>query len=246
MIKDYLDKKNLHHAYLIEGKKEEIIPDLLDFIKSIGVEIKNNPDFNFMTLDSFKIENARNLKSQSMEMGTTSKKKIFVVAINNFLIEAQNTLLKIFEEPIENTIFFVIIPDTAVILPTLLSRFYLIKVKNDLKNELKQAKDFIAMSSQNRILFIKELLKGDKGSSSEEENILQDSSKTRAIIFLNSLEVVLNEKIFKNHEETIKKIEESTSDVFYQIFKAREYLRQPGSSAKSLMEGVALVIPTKF
>ena len=141
MIKDHLDKNNLHHAYLIEGEKEEIIPDILEFLKNIGVETKSNPDFNQIVLDSFKIEDARNLKSQSMERGISGNKKVFIIAVNNFLLDAQNTLLKMFEEPIENTHFFLIVPDTAIILPTILSRLYLIKSKKGSENNLKEAEE---------------------------------------------------------------------------------------------------------
>jgi DNA polymerase III delta prime subunit len=130
MIQKHFDKNNLHHAYLIEGEKEEIISELFEFIESIGINTKNNPDFIHISQDSFKIDDAKNLKSQSNEKAISYNlsngqmgKKVFVISINSFLSDAQNTLLKMFEEPIENTMFFLIIPDTAIMLPTLLSRF---------------------------------------------------------------------------------------------------------------------------
>lgn len=248
-LKTHLDKNNLHHAYLIEGKKEEIIPEVLDFLKSIGVNLQGNLDFNQITLDSFKIDDARNLKSQSIEKAISSNlstgqvgKKVFLISTNNFLIEAQNTLLKMFEEPIEDTIFFLIVPDTAIILPTLLSRFYLIKTKNDLTDELKEAEEFLTMSLNNRILFMKKLV-----AKPEEEEYFEiisqpsqldgESSRSKAINFLNLLEKVL-------HQRLISKISlDKEVDYFYQILKTREYLSQPGSSIKNLMEGIALAIP---
>ena len=36
-IIENLDKDNLHHAYLIEGKTEEILPEVFKFIESLGV-----------------------------------------------------------------------------------------------------------------------------------------------------------------------------------------------------------------
>ncbi|MDP1729262.1 MAG: hypothetical protein Q8L27_03610 [archaeon] len=260
LINKHLDKDNLHHAYLIEGEKEEITPDLLEFLKEIGVEIKCNQDFNHIVLDSFKVEDARNLKSQSVEKAISANKKVFVISINNFLIEAQNTLLKMFEEPIENTIFFLIIPDASILLPTLLSRFYLIKTINDLKDETKQAEEFLTMSLNNRIDFVKELVKKtDEEAKSNEvgspdvstgafrEDVIQDSTRSKAIKFLNALEKVLHQKLFIDRaldsQIESKALSLSEIDYFYQILKAREYLSQPGSSTKSLMESVALVIP---
>ena len=34
-ILKHLDKNNLHHAYLIEGKREEVVPELLKFLKKL-------------------------------------------------------------------------------------------------------------------------------------------------------------------------------------------------------------------
>jgi DNA polymerase III delta prime subunit len=247
MIKEHLDKNNLHHAYLIEGKKEEIIPDVLAFLKEIGVETKGNQDFNQISVDSFKIDDARNLKSQSIEKGLSANlptgqagKKVFIILVNNFLIEAQNTLLKMFEEPIDNTIFFLIVPDTAIILPTLLSRFYLIKIKSDGGDELRQAEEFLKMSLTDRISFVKEMTAKNKDEDDEEnqEAVSIESVRSKAIKFLNALETVLHKKLIVDSGLTTIQV-----DYFYQISKAREYLSVPGSSAKSLMESVALVVP---
>lgn len=230
MIKDHLDKNNLHHAYLIEGVYEKILPEILEFIQKMDIKVVNNPDFCNMSYDSFKIEDARNLKSKSLEKAFSSKKKIYVVTANNFLIEAQNTLLKMFEEPIENTHFFIIVPDIDVLLKTLVSRFYLIKGDRDLSVEIKNAEKFVSLPYKDRIIFIKDLLQG-----TDDTEITRDTPKSKALIFLNALEIFLHKKYL---EKNVKNI-----DFFEQIFKVREFLRQPGSSTKSLMESVALTIP---
>jgi len=241
-IRMHLDKNNLHHAYLIEGRKEEIIPDVLEFLESIGVETQGNQDFNQIILDSFKIEDARNLKAQSMERSISGDKKIFIIAVNNFLIDAQNTLLKMFEEPIVNTHFFIIVPDISIILPTILSRIYLIKSKNsNRKDDLKEAEEFLTMSLNDRILFVKELIaKSNDDEENDLENLSEDSIHSKAIKFLNALESILHQKLVS------KAVFDNKTDYFYQILNAREYLSQPGSSTKSLMESVVLAIPVNL
>ena len=238
----HLDKNNLHHAYLIEGRKEEIIPDVLEFLESIGVETQGNQDFNQIILDSFRIEDARNLKAQSIERGISDNKKIFIIAVNNFLIDAQNTLLKMFEEPIVNTHFFIIVPDISIILPTILSRIYLIKSKNsNQEDDLKEAEEFLAMSLNDRILFVKELIaKTNNDEENDLENLSLDSIRSKAIKFLNALESILHQKLVS------KKIFNNEVAYFYQILSVREYLSQPGSSTKSLMESVVLAIPVNL
>jgi DNA polymerase III delta prime subunit len=236
MILENLDKNNLHHAYLIEGLRDEIVPEIIEFAKKIGVKTSGNPDFCQISLDSFKIEDARNLKSLGAEK-SFSGKKIFIISANSFLLEAQNTLLKIFEEPIENTIFFLIVPDVDALLRTLVSRFYLIKSETKLVEELKMAEKFILLSLPQRIQFIKEIIALPEEDEEETENIILDSARSKSVKFLNALELTLHQKLMS------KNILEAKVDFFDHLFKVREYLRQPGSSVKNLMESVTLVIP---
>jgi len=259
LIHEHLDKDNLHHAYLIEGAQEEIVPEIFKFMENLGIKTSGNPDFCHMSFDSFKIEDARNLKSVEYEKGFSTGKKIFLISANNFLLEAQNTLLKIFEEPIENTHFFIIVPDVNTLLKTLVSRFYLIRTKAGLENELKEAEKFIAMPLNNRIDFIKELLvEVEEDAPTEvgvltevEKGIVLDSARSKALKFLNALEVSLQNIFIKNFSGlTLPGVPNGTHTVqnslqmcFEHIFKVREFLNQPGSSAKNLMESVALIIP---
>jgi len=235
-ILTHLDKNNLHHAYLIEGKYEEIVPKIINFLKNLGIETYNNPDFYYISIDSFKVEDAFNLKSMQYEKSFSSEKnakKIFLISANNFLLEAQNTLLKIFEEPIKNTHFFIIVPNSNFLLKTLISRFYLIKTKPNIEIELKEAEKFIYMSLKNRLNFIKELIteKEEKISIEVKKDIIQNSVRAKALKFLNALETIMSKKIF------------NTQNYFIHIFKVREFLNQPGSSVKNLMESIALTIP---
>ncbi|MCE9548963.1 hypothetical protein K8Q98_01010 [Candidatus Nomurabacteria bacterium] len=228
MIFKHIDKNNLHHAYLVEGLQEGVLPEIIDLVKNLGVETIANPDFCHIQLDSLKVEDARNLKSFSNDKAMSTSKKIFIISANNILLEAQNTLLKMFEEPIENTHFFLIIPDANVLIPTFISRFFLIKTSKDSKK--KEAEGFIASSIKDRIDFIKELL----SEAEEEEEILSsDSPRSKALNFLNALEVSLHSKFLKSQSSSL-------GVCLKHFFKVRKFLRQPGSSAKSLMESVAV------
>jgi hypothetical protein len=212
--------KNLHHAYLIEGEREISISTLIDILKSKGIETTGGSDFYQIALDTLKIEDARNLKETSQEKAFSNSKnakKIFIISTNNILHEAQNTLLKLFEEPIEDTHYFVIMPDTGMLLKTFISRFYLIKkVGSDLDE--KEAERFMKMSYLGRLDFIKKILDEEEGTRSS------------AVSFLNSLEKSLAKEPFD-------------VTLLHHIFKVREFLRMPGSSAKMLLESVALRTP---
>ncbi|MEK7588202.1 MAG: hypothetical protein AAB438_00090 [Patescibacteria group bacterium] len=243
----HIDKKNLHHAYLLEGDKNEIIPQVFSILEDLNIKTSANPDFYNLDIDSFKIDDARNLKSMTSDRsfsGEATSKKIFLISANSFLLEAQNSLLKVFEEPIENTHFFIVTPSTQIFIPTLLSRFFVIKsesasARQDLMEEnTLEAEKFIKLPLVKRIDFLKELLAVDED---EEEGNEKDSPRARALRFLDNLEFVLHKKISKSNHIGLPYVE-----LFKQMFIVRKYLRQPGSSAKSLMESVALGIPEKM
>jgi|SRR3989344_4267968 len=257
-ILKHLDKKNPHHAYLIEGLRKEIVPEVLIFCESLGIKTLGNPDFCHITIDNFKIDEALSLRSMSSDKSFSDTKKIFIICANTFSLDAENVLLKMFEEPIENTHFFLIIPDVNALLKTLASRFYFISARQDLAEEQKNAEKFIAMPLNTRIDFIKELLiEVEEEDEEGNEIIILDSTRSKALKFLNGLESTLHQKVFtqskllKNSSVfTLPGLPGGTYadknflvTCFSHFFKVREFLRMPGSSTKTLMESVALVIP---
>ncbi len=236
MLSKHLNKNNLHHAYLIEGAREEIVPEIFSFCENLNIKTSGNPDFCHITIDNFKIDEAFDLRSMSGNRSFSPAKKIFVISVNSFSLDAQNVLLKMFEEPIENTHFFLVVPDTNSLLKTLVSRFYVISARQGLAEEAKSAEKFINMPLQKRIDFIKELLvEPEEEDSERNEIVVLDSTRSKALKFLNALESTLHKKL----------ISKGTFDTgfFEHIFKVREFLRMPGSSTKTLMESVALIVP---
>ena len=244
MISEYLDKNNLHHAYLIEGAREEIVPEIIKFLKDLGIKTAGNPDFYHITIDNFKIDEAFDLRAMSVNKSFTVAKKVFLICVNSFSLDAQNVLLKMFEEPIENTHFFLVVPDMNILIKTLVSRFYLIRTKTDLEKEYQDAEKFITLPFKSRIDFIKELLTEEDAVPTKVgiptevgKDLSLDSNRAKALKFLNALEFVLHKKMSRTVLDT-------GVNFFEHFFKVREFLRMPGSSTKSLMESIALVTPS--
>lgn len=238
IISEYLDNKNLHHAYLIEGEHEKITPQILSYLENLGIKTTANPDFCHITIDFLKIKEALDLRSIGSEKSLNSGKRIFVLSVNRFSPDAQGVLLKIFEEPIQNTHFFIITPDINVLTKTLLSRFYVIRSPRTFENEMNEASKFISLSIKDRINFIKEFLADIEEAEETENSNVEISAKSKALRFLNAVEYALHKKfLFESKPK-------ENLDFFEQIFKTREFLRQQGSSVKTLLESVALTIPT--
>ena len=199
-ILEHLDKKNLHHAYLIEGMRDLIIPEIVKFCESVNIKTSGNPDFIHISIDNFKIDEAFDLRAMSSNKSFSSAKKIFVICVNNFSLDAENVLLKMFEEPIPDTHFFLVVPDINALLKTLISRFYLIKSKNKSNSGQIEAKKFIAMSLRNRIDFIKELLaEPEKEDEEGNEIAVLDSTRSNDLKFLNELETILHQRFMSNN-----------------------------------------------
>lgn len=256
LISKHLDKNNLHHAYLIEGVRDEIVPEILAFCADLGIKTSGNPDFCHISIDNFKIDEAFDLRAMTSHKGFTSAKKVFIICTNTLSLDAQNVLLKIFEEPTGNTHFFLIVPDANSLLKTLVSRFYLIKEKAPTEvgvpTEVGNAEKFISMSLAKRIDFIKELLVEAEAEDEEgNEIVVLDSARSKALKFLNALEFVIHSRSLKNSSGlTLLGVPSGTHTVQNSLvtccshfFKVREFLRMPGSSAKTLMESVALIVP---
>ena len=248
-IKKHLDKNNLHHAYLIEGSKADILPEIFIFLSGMGIETKGNPDFTHIDIDSFKIDEAFFLRDMSNQKAFSENKKIFIISANSFSPDAQNAMLKMFEEPIVDTHFFIIVPEVDALIRTLVSRFYLIK--NETENiKIKEIEEFLASTLPARIEYIKNLLADvaeneDEDDEEVEKTLALESKRSKALKFLNSLELALHNKKITcvGHQDSRYPI---PVDFFEQIFQARKYIRQPGSSAKTLLESVALSIPEKI
>jgi hypothetical protein len=241
MISDQINKDDLHHAYLIEGDRGVVVSEIIDFIEGLGVATKGNPDFCHITTDTFRMEDARNLGSLAREKSFSTDRKVFVISTNSFLLEAQNSLLKMFEEPIEDVHFFLVVPDAGSLLPTFVSRFYFIPTDDDFTLGAKDAEKFLSMGLRQRIEFIKGLL-ADAPKKGDLDPTLE-SSRSKALKFLNTLEQTL-------HQRTVSKGTFDTGgkspkmDFFHHFFKVRKFLRMPGSSPKTLLESVALLVPS--
>ena len=99
-----------HHATVVRTSHSN---DYLQTIKS---------DFVLFTYDKVGIEQARELTDQAQLRPTQGETQHFVVQTNFITHEAQNALLKLFEEPPLGTLFTLVVPPAFGLLPTLQSR----------------------------------------------------------------------------------------------------------------------------
>jgi hypothetical protein len=229
----------LHHAYVIEGERGKVFSELCDFLeRDVGIVRRGNPDFWQAEFDTLGIDESRALKEMQSRKAITGSKKIFVVMVDFITREAQNALLKIFEEPTEGTHFFLIMPSVETLLPTLRSRLVVIpKIVETFPQAEAGAglrvsgltatypvpEAFLDAHPAERITLLKQLIAA--------------KNKALAIEFLNRLEEALYNRM---RTETMK---EKNFFILKEISKCRSYLHDRSPSMKMILEYISLAIP---
>jgi hypothetical protein len=184
-----------------------------------------------MSYESFTINDSLEIKDWHSRLGIGSGKKVCIISTKFINREAEQTLLKIIEEPASNTHFFIVIPDSSVLLPTIISRVHTVKVEQGEDNNIKkEAISFIKSSPKERVDSVAVMIKENK----DEEN----SGKLRhyATTFVDELEIFFH----KRFKENLK--DENTKFILDELKKSRGYLSTPGASVKMILEHLALVI----
>ena len=226
-----LTKNNLHHAYLIEGQSNIIVPKLIEYLDSIEIKVSNNPNAFIASYSSLMTEDADIIIAHQNERSFDGGEKIFIISAEFINHQAQNTLLKTFEEPTPSTHFFVIMPSISTLYDTLLSRFSIIK-NNQEKIIGDEAKEFLIFSINNRISFIADLIK------SHEDDEDSGSIRAHAMVLVSDIEQILYRSISSDMEKL-----KSLKNVFTDLSNARKYLATAGASVKMILEQLALVLP---
>lgn len=222
--------QNLHHAYTISGGASEVRHELFKFLeKSWGVDVKGNPDFHYLKFETLNVEEARKFKGLGENKSFTSDgKKVFVIEANAINVEAQNSLLKMFEEPTPDTYFFLIGNCVKSLLPTLASRVSRIDIEKapSRAGARDGAEDFLASGRAERLALVKDLADDIKD---------EKKTKTDAVELVNRIEEILYQK--SNKEGKLP------SQILQDIEMCREYLGDRSAGVKMLLEYVAIVAP---
>ncbi len=213
------EENNLHHAYVCVGDVESLFPSFETFLtEHLSFGISGNPDYRVFSEPALSIDTARVLGVLQAQKNFGGERQIFVLKVGSIGEEAQNALLKIFEEPTLQTHFFVFIPQDTL-LPTLRSR---VRMLHQIQIE-KTRTSFLKLSLPDRLVHIKKITddisdeKKTKRSAIELINQIESELYQDGGVALHSLELILCEK-------------------------ARTALFSRGAMTKMLLEQVALSV----
>jgi DNA polymerase III delta prime subunit len=210
----------IHHAYFIEGGDFEYVTNEL---KKIDFIVQANPDFWHLNTENLTINEARTIKDIQSQRAIAGEHRVFVIETFAMTGEAQNALLKVFEEPTAGSLFIVIAPSAHILLPTLRSRMVVIVKEKTKTASSLDTKKFIANGAAKRIEMLKPILEFKDAEGNKR------ADKKAAVAFLSALRFEIKDTDIKG---------------LGAIDEALIYLFDKSSSVKILLENVSISLCT--
>lgn len=215
-----------HHAYLISGDFSVLKVQLVTYLKNeYNIEIQGNPDFFSEHYERFGIDDGRSIRVMQSRK-TLVDKQIFIIGFDAITREAQNALLKMFEEPNPDTYFFVITPIAGSLLPTLQSRFEKLILTDEKildKGLMESVHKFITADTGERLADI--------------ETLLKEESKSQSVQFVHAIEAYVVQKGRNVLGDAIY------TDALKSLAEITKYIHDQSASHKLLLEHLALTLP---
>lgn len=220
-----MQSKLVGSAHVVAGGGEAV-PALLSLLETEGIETKGNPDVYVREYARLGADEARELRERASSRALTGSHRVFVIATPTLTTEAQNVLLKTFEEPPAGALFFLIVPSPHTLLSTLRSRMQTLELPAQTREELVEARPFLAATPEKRLDMLKPLLEKDD----------DDKRDLRPILgFLSALESQLARQKEAPGFARREGIEA--------LYRARTFIGDKGALLKPLLEQVALLVP---
>jgi len=225
----YRKTGRLHHAYGILGDKEKVKAEIRDFLlKELRFPITKNADFSETEHNVFKIADSRALNTAHLNKAVKQDRKVFVVYANFITKDAQNSLLKIFEEPTPDTVFFLVLPEATGLIPTLKSRLIFGKAGGD--DSESQAEDFLSAKVGKRMEMVAKIVKDIKD---------EKMNKAGAIKFIKNIEKVVKDNLKVKNAHNARS---GSLLAIEDLEKAISYASDESPSIKVILEHLALVL----
>lgn len=111
----------MHHANVLYGSHAWSLEEIPEGERVVSQDVRISR-YTAMT-----IADARTLIRDVILLPVERTHKTYILLCDTILKEAQNTLLKLFEDPPEHVRFFLSIPSETLLLPTLRSRLFVYK-----------------------------------------------------------------------------------------------------------------------
>lgn len=205
-----------HHAILIDNDPSTTVTLLRDELKFKD----NDPDIIWTSFESIGIDEARSIIELALTAPINKAKKKIIISAGSITREAQNGLLKLFEDPNPQVEFIIAFENAHSLLPTLRSRLLVVKGIRTGAVIGPDPIEFLGLSLSSKMTEVDRIVARFKDSGSRQE----------ARRFLQTLLTEL---------ECDPK---ANLDGIRAIGSALSYIDDKGASLKLLLESVALSV----
>lgn len=213
-----------HHAVVFEGDMRAAETAALSYVEeTLGLTPRKNPDVSVTHFEQFTINDARDLKQRAMQ-APIGERQVFVLVFEKVTVPAQHALLKLLEEPAENTHIVLVLPEVGQLLRTVQSRLAYVGCFLGEPTEVARAAEFLSAGTQARIKLVQHLY----------INVKDDAKihyRNKARVFLDAVEYQLHQRGVHDHTADLR-----------EVAFVRQYINDPSSSLKMLLEHLAYTL----
>jgi DNA polymerase III delta prime subunit len=159
-----------HHAFYLEGEADNARTRALSYVETeLGLIPTGNPDVISLNYGLFSVEHARSLAEIASQAPARGTQKVLIVSVSRLFHEAQNALLKLFEEPPADTTLILILPSAGILLPTLRSRLLPLPTNESGATAPSSADAFLRATPEERAKLIDKLIERTKSDKDDEK-----------------------------------------------------------------------------
>ncbi len=225
-----------HHAYLVAGPLDAAREAALSYVeRELGLPPRGNPDIIEMRRGLFAIEDVRALMPLAYQAPVAGGAKALLIVAGRLYHEAQNALLKLFEEPSADTTLFLVVPSEGMIIGTLRSRLVALPGWKGGGGEVSEdARTFLAADAKARTAQITRL----SGASGEDE---KRAARDAALSILDGAERSIHARWRKGGEGQAE-----YAELLAEMETLRGYLLDRSSSIKMILEHIAIALPERI
>ncbi|MDQ5889980.1 MAG: polymerase subunit delta [Patescibacteria group bacterium] len=202
-----------HHSYVYVNEDSTPLLELLQSnFSDLFIDNLNHPDLWIRNYTTFTIEDSRDLKKFNQTKASLDN-KIALISANSITTEAQQSLLKVLEEPYPGVMIFLVLPNINLLLPTIISRVEILEIEDKSIVKNKEALHFLSLSISERLILLEEWRKKDVA-----ENRLWATG------LLNGIEMYIKNNNINNGLLSILNIKKYISDQSFSFRLAFLYL----------------------
>jgi hypothetical protein len=137
--------------------------------QELGISGSDHPDLSVLEYGLFSVEDARTVATFAGQSPMRGSARLVAIATGRLFHEAQNALLKLFEEPAPGVTLVLIVPTEGILLPTLRSRLQPLPAPEGARPREDAGAAFLAATQAEREKLVAKLLARTKSDKDAEK-----------------------------------------------------------------------------